>query len=82
MSVVIERRPGWGGAEQVKCESPFHPAFPEAARQLGGKWNPVQVAWFFDIRDEDRVRQLCRDLFGTDGSCRQSAEREGEGHDG
>lgn len=50
----------------VECVCPYTPGFPAAARDLGGKWNGT--AWVFDVRDEMRVRDLCMDIFGTDGS--------------
>jgi hypothetical protein len=53
-----------GGKTTVR--SPYHPDWPAEARRLGGKWSGG--AWVFDSRDEDRVRALARDTFGTDGS--------------
>lgn len=46
--------------------SPFHPDFAPRARALGGKW--MDRSWRFDTRDEQRVRELCREIYGTDGS--------------
>lgn len=46
--------------------TPYHPDFPSSARSLGGKWSAPD--WTFDARDEQRVRDLCIDLFGTDGT--------------
>lgn len=48
--------------------SPYHPSFPSKAKDLGGKWNPDRRAWIFDARDESRVRDLCRKIYGTDGT--------------
>lgn len=56
------------GSTKTKVESPFHPDFPEKARDLGGQWNSTRRAWYFDTRDADRVRDLCREIFGTDGN--------------
>lgn len=50
----------------IECVSPYTPDFPAAARDLGGKWNGS--AWVFDARDEMRVRDLCMDTFGSDGT--------------
>jgi hypothetical protein len=33
---------------------------------MGGKWKDPN--WVFDARDESRVREFCKDLFGTDGT--------------
>jgi hypothetical protein len=51
---------------KIRCETLYHPEFPAAARDMGGKW--AAPAWTFDARDEQRVRDLCLDLFGTDGT--------------
>jgi len=47
--------------------TPYHPHFPKVAKTLGGKWDAGSRAWTFDPRDEQRVRDLCIDVFGTDG---------------
>lgn len=51
----------------VVCSTPYHPLFPAAARNLGGKFH-LDKTWRFDPRDEQRVRDLCLDIWGTDGS--------------
>lgn len=53
---------------QVRVHSPYNPAFPDEAKKLGGKWQADSKAWVFDARDESRVRELCREVYGTDGS--------------
>lgn len=52
----------------VTLITPYNPGLPARARTLGGKWNAAQKAWIFDARDEDLVRELAHDLFGTDGT--------------
>lgn len=49
----------------TKAVTPYHPDFPSSARALGGRW--VAPTWLFDQRDEQRVRDLCIDIWGTDG---------------
>jgi hypothetical protein len=44
---------------------PYNTKFISAAKKLGGKW--VAPDWVFDARDEQRVRDLCRDIYGSDG---------------
>lgn len=51
---------------RLAVASPYHPEFPPQAKALGGKWAGNQ--WVFDPRDEARVRDLCREIYGTDGS--------------
>lgn len=52
---------------RVSVQAEFHPDFPARAKQLGGRWNAPAKVWTFDERDAERVRSLCRDLYGTDG---------------
>lgn len=47
-------------------ESPYHPDLPPAARKLGGRF--AGGVWRFDGRDEQRVRDLAREVYGTDGT--------------
>lgn len=51
----------------LQVASPYNPDFPKAARALGGKWHADSKTWQFDTRDETRVRDLCMDIYGTDG---------------
>lgn len=55
--------------DTISVSSPYHPDFPAKARSLGGKWSPSSRVWTFDQRDEQRVRDLCKKIFGTDGSA-------------
>ena len=52
----------------LTVHSPYNPDFPARAKRLGGKWNAGAKAWTFDTRDEERVRALCRKVYGEDGS--------------
>jgi hypothetical protein len=49
----------------VRVVSPYNANFVASAKSIGGKWS--SDAWVFDIRDEHRVRELCRDIYGDDG---------------
>jgi hypothetical protein len=50
----------------VVTSSPYHPAMLTAAKRLNAWWDGVR--WTFDIRDEDRVRETFRRVYGTDGT--------------
>src|SRR6266404_9847953 len=52
---------------RIAVSSPYHPRFPARARSLGGTWDAAQRVWLFDAADHDRVRSLCREIYGTDG---------------
>ena len=52
----------------LAVSSPYHPNFPARARLLGGEWDVARRVWMFDAREDDRVRSLCREIYGTDGA--------------
>jgi len=52
---------------KLTMTSPYHPDFPARARKLGGRWDGGRKLWVFDARDLERVKELCRDTFGTNG---------------
>lgn len=54
--------------DRVQVHTPYHPHFPQRARALGGRWDNSCRCWMFDRRDEGRIRELCREIYGTDGS--------------
>jgi|SRR5271169_6682850 len=43
-----------------------HPDFASKARMLGGAWDRERSLWVFDASETDRVRTLCREIYGTD----------------
>lgn len=51
-------------AHQIQVESPYNPDLPASARRLGGKWDGTKKIWFFDLRDEARVEELYRSIYG------------------
>lgn len=55
------------GSELVVV-TPFSREFPAAARKIGGNWVASTKAWSFDLRDEQAVKELCRQVFGTAGA--------------
>ncbi len=59
---IVEEEDG-----RIAVSSPYHPNFPARARSLGGIWNAARRVWVFDAADHDRVRLLCREIYGTDG---------------
>jgi DNA repair protein RadC len=50
----------------VAVTTRYHPSFPARARSLGGMWNAARRVWIFDEADLDRVRLLCREIFGSE----------------
>ncbi len=60
--LIVEEEDG-----RIAVSSPYHPNFPAKARGLGGIWDTARRVWVFDAGDHDRVRSLCREIYGTDG---------------
>ena len=56
--------------KEILVRTQYHPALPARARKIGGKWDAHKKMWKFDIRDEGRVEELYRAIYGhwdTDG---------------
>ncbi|MBS9405356.1 hypothetical protein KG088_17230 [Halomonas sp. TRM85114] len=49
----------------ISVECPYHPDAIDMFRTTGGKFNKL---WIFDARDEDRVKDILVDVFGTHDS--------------
>src|SRR6185312_5861165 len=54
-------------AGSITVRVPFNEDFVAKAKRVGGRWNGDQRAWIFDERDQQRVRDLCFDVYGQDG---------------
>jgi len=53
---------------RLEVSSPYNPDLPSLAKDLGGRWDPSDRVWYFDPRQEERVRALYIEVYGTDGS--------------
>ena len=53
--------------KSVSVKAPYHPTFVSRVKKLNGKWNGATSTWTVDIRDADRVREICREVYGTTG---------------
>jgi hypothetical protein len=53
----------------VTLHAPYEPTMPSKARAIGGRWDANAKTWVFDLRDEERVRELAREVYGTDGTA-------------
>jgi DNA repair protein RadC len=51
---------------RIAVSTPYHPSFPHRARGLGGVWDAGRRVWVFDAADHDRVKSLCREIYGSD----------------
>lgn len=68
MSEVAIKEVVLAGVKRIQAATPFNPDFIAAARELNGKWLAGPKVWTFDARDEATVRQMCRNIYGTDGT--------------
>ena len=50
------------GKGHLAVNSPYHPDFPPAAKNAGGRWDGAK--WQFNARDRDIVDTLLRDTYG------------------
>jgi DNA repair protein RadC len=57
---IVEEEDG-----RIAVSSSYHPNFPARARSLGGVWDAARRRWVFDSADHDRVRSLCREIYGA-----------------
>jgi hypothetical protein len=57
--------------EQLQVRSPMNTLFGQRAKKIGGRWEPKEAAWVFDARVDDKVRALCIDCYGNDGTTFQ-----------
>lgn len=69
MSVTVTTENG-----KTSVTSPYDAEFVTQAKTIGGKWDGSTKAWKFDARDEQRVRDLCRQVYGTDGNPIESGD--------
>lgn len=51
--------------DKLAVSSPYNAKFPAKARKLGGKWTGGR--WVFPAHVGERVRELCRTIYGSDG---------------
>src|SRR5690606_41623372 len=53
--------------KKIALKAPFHPDCADNAKSIGGRYNRDR-GWGFDAQDEAWVRQLAREIWGTDSS--------------
>ena len=56
---------------EIVTSTPYHPGYPPSARKIGGDWIKEQKVWVFPLtsdKTEGVVRELCRQVYGTDGT--------------
>lgn len=51
---------------EVEVDAPYDRRFHDAADELGGTLAPERDVWRFSRDDEDRVRQLCSEIFSSE----------------
>ncbi|MCL2089864.1 MAG: hypothetical protein FWH11_01340 [Micrococcales bacterium] len=51
--------------DKVTLTGPYNTRLGPRAARIGGRWDPSGRRWVFDARDEARVRDLAREIYGT-----------------
>jgi hypothetical protein len=64
-TVKIEVEKTRDGSTRLRVRVPFHPSFVSRAPTIGSVF--CADHWLFHARDEQEVRRLCFEIFGTDG---------------
>lgn len=59
---------------RLAVTSPYNADYVAGAKDIGGRWDGANRQWTFDPRDEERLRELLRDVYGTDGSPADQAD--------
>lgn len=54
--------------DAILVQSPYHPQFVAGARNISGRWVTDYAGWTFPLAVEQRVRELCVTVYGTDRS--------------
>lgn len=52
----------------LRVRAPHHPDFAAAAHKLDGEFDGATKTWTFDVGDAEKVIELCRAIYGTDGT--------------
>lgn len=60
---------------RIAVYSPYTPQFVSAARATGGQWDASIKAWIFPAEATKRVRELLRQIYGTDDQTSAKAVR-------
>jgi len=53
---------------KVAVSAPYAPSFVDKARKIGGSFDRPAKVWEFDPRSEQAARDLCKQVYGSDGS--------------
>lgn len=59
---------------KTSIRSPYDTDFVSKVKALGGRWDASTKTWQVDARDEARARDLCREVYGTDGDPVEGAD--------
>ena len=54
--------------QKLAVYTEYNSEFIARVKEIGGKWNHHEFAWFVDYENKDALRQICLEIFGTDGT--------------
>lgn len=67
INIKFRKSTARNGNEYLYVQTPYSTEFVTEAKKLNGSWVGSQKEWAFDPRVEDRVREVCKKVYGTDG---------------
>jgi hypothetical protein len=67
LQIKIYKGTAKDGNEYIYASTPYSVDFVKEAKKLNGSWVASSKEWAFDLRDVDKVREICRKIYGTDG---------------
>ncbi|EMO54825.1 hypothetical protein [Leptospira noguchii] len=53
--------------DQISVFVDYNTEFIEKAKNLNGKWNPIEKSWSFNLKDHEEVKNVLRNIYGEDG---------------
>lgn len=59
---------------RLAVTSPYDASFVSGVKDIGGRWDAASRRWTVDARDEERLRELLREVYGSDGSAGDEAD--------
>lgn len=59
---------------RLAVTSPYDADFVSGVKDIGGRWDGASRRWTVDARDEERLRNLLREVYGSDGSPEDEAD--------
>ncbi|UOG50897.1 hypothetical protein [Leptospira noguchii] len=53
--------------DQIRVFVDYNTEFIEKAKNLNGKWEPIEKSWSFKLKDHEELKNVLRNVYGEDG---------------